>query len=96
MWLIVMCAFGNFYYTINNNTEQTDDNHRVGNYTYIKFIDAMLQMYMFSLGELDLDAQRSATDRLVGFALFILSTFVLSVIFLNIIIAIISDSYSKI
>lgn len=42
MMLIIMAAFGNFYYTLNNNTEQTQDAHFVGNYTRIKLIDAII------------------------------------------------------
>lgn len=33
MMLIIMAAFGNFYYTLNNNTKMTNEEHFVGNYT---------------------------------------------------------------
>lgn len=94
MWLIVMAAFGNFYYTLNNNSPMTNENHYVGNYTYFPIVDAIIQMYLFSLGELDIEAQRDGgPNHITSFILFVLSTFVLCVIFLNLIIAIIEETY---
>ena len=48
------------------------------------------------MGETDLDAQRSNSDHLVGFTLFCLSTFILFVIFMNLIIAIVNDTYEDV
>ena len=56
MWLLFMIAFGNTFYIINKNTPMTDDDHLVGNYSHIPFFDAIIEMYMFTLGEYDLDA----------------------------------------
>jgi hypothetical protein len=52
-------------------------------------------MYIFSLGEFDLESQRSGPNHIVGFILFVLSSFVLCVVFLNLIIAIISNTYNN-
>lgn len=98
MWFIVMAAFGNFFYSLNNNSKQDDENHYVGAYTCIKFIDALIEMYMFSIGETDIKSTRGAESEkglssFVAFILFVLSTFVLNIMFLNLIIAIISDTY---
>ena len=56
MWFIVMAAFGNFYYTLNNNTKKTEEEHYVGPYTHIQYVDSLIQMYLFSIGELDIEA----------------------------------------
>ena len=96
MMLVVMAAFGNFYYVLNNNTPNTSGNHYVGKYTHIRYLDALIQMYIFALGELDLDAEKSGPNHIVGFILFCLSTFVLFVIFMNLLIAIIQDTYNDV
>ena len=93
MWLIVMAAFGNFAYTLNNNTEKSDDVHYVGGYSTIAFIDPVIEMYLFSIGEFDLDAYQAGPNHVVAFLLFILSSFVLNVIFQNLIISIIENSF---
>lgn len=56
MMLIIMAAFGNFYYTLNNNSEMSNESHFVGNYTHIRLLDAIIQMYIFSMGETDIEA----------------------------------------
>lgn len=53
-------------------------------------------MFIFSMGETDIEAQRSNSDHVVGFVLFILSTFILFVIFMNLIIAIVNDTYDEV
>lgn len=96
MWMIVIGAFGNFFYVINFNTAMEEENHWTGNYTCINILNAFIEMYMFSIGELDIKSVRNTTDMpnpWVGFLFFVLATFVLNVIFMNLIISIIQDTY---
>lgn len=53
-------------------------------------------MYLFSIGEFDIEAYRNGPNYIVGFALFILSTFVLCIIFQNLIIAIIGCTHQEV
>lgn len=87
-----MAAFGNFFYSINFNTKQTQESHYVGQYTNIEVIDPIIQMYLFSIGEFDMQAFKGP-NTLVAYSMFILATFVLNVIFQNLIISIIENSF---
>lgn len=98
MWMIVIGAFGNFFYVINFNTAMGEEDHWTGNYTCISILNAAIQMYMFSIGELDIKSVRNTTAMphpWVGFLFFVLATFVLNVIFMNLIISIIQDTYQQ-
>lgn len=95
MWLIVMAAFGNFFYAINYNSEMTPESHYVGQYTYIEVIDPIIQMYLYSLGEFDMESFKGP-NTMAAYTMFILATFVLNVIFQNLIISIIENSFQKV
>lgn len=53
MLMIVLLAFTNFYYIIQTNVEN-EDNDYVAPYTGLKFLDAFISMYLISLGEFEL------------------------------------------
>lgn len=90
MMFLVMAAFGNFYYVLNNNSEKTDESHYVGVYTGNEYIDSFFQMYIFAVGEVDLDAERKAkSNPYIGWTLFFSSIYVLQVIFMTLLISII-------
>lgn len=53
-----------------------------------------MQMYLYSLGEFDLDAAVARREK-IGWLMFVLASFALNVIFMNMIIAIISETFEN-
>lgn len=85
--LIVMLAFTNFFFVINQNVQGTA-NPYVQERTKVKFLDALLSVYLINLGEYGLDGYGEGPNVFLVFAMFIAATFLLIIVFLNMLVAI--------
>ena len=68
----------------------------VGEFFGLKFVDALMNQYMLALGEFDLDNFRLRSNDTMVWILFILSTFITQITFLNMLIAVMGDTYGQV
>jgi hypothetical protein len=102
MILLCVCMFGNAILILDDtqDTMSLDVNESyemiVPKQTWYRFVDAMIYQYMVGIGEISTDNYDDNKD--LGFLWFymILATIITQLIFLNILIAIISDTYKRI
>ena len=102
--LIITCAFANFFYILNMNTpanpyyasKHKDYEHYsyVTDHLGIPVFNALLSMYMLSLGEFDSATYSKGQDKELAWFFFILSTFLCMTVFFNMLIAIMSETFS--
>jgi hypothetical protein len=94
MLIIVLLAFTNFYFIIQTNVEN-EDNDYVAPYTGLKFLDAFISMYLISLGEFELqiDGYQGGHDKYVAWIMFLFSTLVLLLLFMNMLIAVMAEPF---
>ena len=104
---MLLIAFANFFFIINNNTPQNSaykrkhpdekDFHYVDEYTGHTFVDSFIAIYLLGLGEFDIDG--TFTEGLnvkLTWAMFVLATFLVCVVFLNMLIAIMGDTFGNV
>jgi hypothetical protein len=105
MLLIILAAFANFFFIINNNTpsnpnhvkkEKEEDFHYVNDYVGQPFFNSLISMYLLGLGEFDLDGYSKGPDVYFAWGFFILGTFLVLVVFMNMLIAIMGDTFSRV
>lgn len=93
MLIIIMCSFGNLFFVINNNTKNDESYHYVNDYLGINVLDAMIAMYMISLGDFDYDGYSKGHDKYVAWFFFLIGTFLITIVFMNMLIAIMGDTF---
>ena len=106
MLLLIISAFANFYFIINNNTPENpsykkshpdEDFHYVDTYVGQSVFDALIAMYLLGLGEFDIDGTYTkGPDIKLAWFFFILATFIILVVFMNMLIAIMSDTFANV
>lgn len=89
VFLICLVTFSQSMLIISNNQESEEDKF-IGN-----FFESMLFTYRLSLGDWDTSAL-GRTDYVIIITLFILGSFFLCIVMLNLLIAIISDTYAAV
>ena len=94
VFLLLLMAFGNTLMILNEG--RYEDNRIFVDYFGLKFVDAFMNQYMLALGEFDLDNFRLRSDDIMVWILFIISTFITQITFLNMLIAVMSDTFSKV
>jgi len=105
--LLILFAFANFFFILNNNTPQNPvyakthpkaDFHYVDDYLKgYDVINAIIAMWLLALGEFDLDGTYSEGDSsFIIWLAFILATFIVLIVFMNMMIAIMADSFAKV
>lgn len=100
MVLVIMVAFGNFMFVANNTLEENPDE------TYIQrdyvpklfdLVNSILSVYMFgALGQFSQQTYIVGYEKYSASAMFILGTFMVSVVFMNMLIAIMSDTFANV
>jgi hypothetical protein len=88
---IIQMAFVNFFFIINMNQPGTIP-ERTGN----KWFDAWLYVYLLSLGEFGDFPFTDGRDTFIVYFMFILGTFVILVVFMNMLIAIMGDTFGNV
>ena len=95
MLCIIIFAFANMFFIIQNNTLR-EDYHYVNSFLGIGWLDSIIAMYLMSLGEFDYDGYGSGPDKYVAWSFFILGTYLSLIVFMNVLIAIMGDSYARV
>ena len=94
--ILVFCylMFGSAFYIININLGEGDE--IMPKLSGFWIFSAFESMYELSLGEYEVDAYRgSEMHQFLIYLLFILSTFIIQITFLNMLIAIMGDAYDR-
>jgi hypothetical protein len=101
LFFFVLIAFANLFLILQLNTVDIEDQGI--EYEYVKesvgnrFLDALIQMYLFSLGEFSaIDGFAGGNDTNLAWLAFLISTFVLLLLFMNMVIAIMSEKFSEV
>ena len=105
MLFLILAAFANFFYIINNNTpggnrDYAEDGapnfHYVDRYVHQPVIDSLIAVYLMCLGEFDADGYSQGPNQYAAWLAFVLATFIVLVVFMNIVIAIMTESFNKV
>ena len=94
MIMIIICAFANFFYIINYNT--VDGVSYVDEKLGIHSLDSFLYIYMLALGEFNTDNYSNGHNQVICWFMFVLASFFIVVVFMNMLIAIMGDTYATV
>jgi len=99
IFFVCILAFAQSYYLLNLNRQANPEKVKYGdeeNYVFIEtFMGALAYTYMQSLGAFEVDAFAGPNEFIYWFV-FVLCTFLLLLVMLNLLIAIMSDGYAEI
>ena len=119
MLTIILIAFANFFYTINNNTYHNPTYAQLpryqdpevstwgtaeetGEFTYLNdlakssFMSAIANMYLLMFGEFYVDGFRFGPNEQFAWIGFVLATFIVLVVFMNLLIAIMGETFNNV
>ena len=101
MVLIIMLSFGNFMFVANNTLEESPGASYIQREYLPKknfnFVNSVLSVYMFgALGQFSQQTYIAGYEKYSASAMFILGTFMVSVVFMNMLIAIMSDTFADV
>ena len=83
-------GFGVSFYALSNNNDNVDDRFING------IFDSFLYSYKLVLGEFDLDKFEKSTNKILLWVLFIICSLFTMIILLNMLIAIMGDSFNRV
>ena len=72
----------------------TPESHYSKEYFGHAVIDGMVNIYLQGLGEFDIDPMLNGPNTSIILVLFLVGTFLLNIVFLNMIIAVMADTYN--
>ena len=103
MVLIIILSFANFFYVIDRNLIATSAGVRYyDQYTSTEeinhsIIDVLISIYMMgALGDFDSTIYRTGYDKYFAMAMFLMATFIISVVFMNMLIAIMGETFGQV
>ena len=96
MLCIIIFAFANLFFVIQNNTLNDPSYYYVNSYLDNSVIDSIIAIYLMSLGEFDYSGYGNGPDKHVVWLFFILGTYLTLIVFMNVLIAIMGDSYARV
>lgn len=103
MVFLIILSFANFYYVIDRNLVTTgSDSRYYDNYTSTdeddhSIFDVIISIYMMgALGDFDSAIYRVGYDKYFAIGMFLLATFIISVVFMNMLIAIMGDTFGQV
>ena len=100
MCLIILCAFANFFYVLDLNFSSEkgeSDTSYFDTYYGFKPLDSILSIYeMGVLGNYDVTLYRKGYDKNCANAMFFFATFMITVVFMNMLIAIMGDTFGQV
>ena len=110
MLILIVLAYANFFHLINLNTpsnpnltkQHQEDLDFVDEYTYIKpkignkAIDSMIAAYLLGLGDFQYDDYIYGHSSVMVWCFFLSSTFIICVVFMNMLIAIMGDTFGTV
>jgi hypothetical protein len=89
MLCIILLAFANFFYVIDMGDK---DSTYVGLYTGNNVINVLMEMYFVSLGNFNLGSYSNGDNSGIIWVFFILASFVIVVVFMNLLISIMGNT----
>ena len=108
----MMCAFGNFFLIMNGNTTGAisllkemhptasgeEDYRYVAKYLGNDFFDALISMWLLGTGEFNTDNQAYSKGpyKALAYFFFLLATFVVLIVFMNMLIAIMGETFAEV
>jgi hypothetical protein len=97
MVFIIINAFANYYYVISKNQELHNGPVYYDSYTNIPKLDVLISVYMLgALGDFDSTIYRAGYDKYASSFMFYLATFVIAVVFMNMLIAIMGETFGSV
>jgi len=100
MVLIILCSYASFLYVANRTLDlaetggKTQDSY-LGEYFNNEVIDSIISVYMIgALGNFTTDRFRVGDSKYFAMFMFLSATFVVSVVFMNMLIAIMSETFA--
>lgn len=97
MVFIIINAFANYYYVISKNRELHDAPVYYDSYTNTPPVDVVISVYMLgALGDFDSTIYRAGYDKYAASIMFYLATFVIAVVFLNMLVAIMGETFGSV
>lgn len=97
MILIILLAFGNFFMVINQNMDGREDGVvYVNEYLGFKPVDALISAYFMGLGEFAYDGYSLGPNKYSAWSMFLLATFLTCVVFMNMLIAIMGETFGAV
>ena len=104
MVFLIICSFANFFYVVDRNMKTTGQGRYYDQYTSDEvndidhsIVDVIISIYMMgALGDFDSTIYRVGYDRYFAFFMFVLATFIISVVFMNMLIAIMGDTFGQV
>lgn len=97
MVFIIINAFANYYYVISKNQELHNAPNYYDNYANSSKLDVLISVYMLgALGDFDSTIYRVGFDKYAASFMFYLATFVIAVVFMNMLIAIMGETFGSV
>lgn len=96
MVLIILLSFGSFLYVADRMQDGTGFSY-LGEYFNSKAIDSVVSVYMVgALGNFTTDRYRTGGAKYFVMLMFLLATFIVSVVFMNMLVAIMGDTFGQV
>jgi hypothetical protein len=103
MVLIVILAFASYFFVINNNLyfsdlRNDDDEPFVYYESYYGSVGvALVSIYLMgALGDFDSGLYTEGSDKYAAFTMFLLATFIIAVVFMNMLIALLGETFGQV
>ena len=94
MTLIILLAFANLFFFL--NIDSTSKDRALIHYTGFPIFDSLIAMYMMSLGDFHYGKFEASAYDLLLWCAFMLATFLTMVVFMNMIIAIMANTFANV
>lgn len=94
MLLFCLAAFANVLMILDNNRDNPEDKN-IAAYTGSFIFDAMIHAYLTGLGDFNKD-NYSLSDDVIVWIMFLIATFLVQLVFMNMLIAIMGESFGRI
>lgn len=94
LFIAILMTFGNALMIM--NAGRGEESHLYANIFSIEFVNTVMNQYMLSLGEFDTENFKDKSDDIIIWLLFIATTFITQITFLNMLIAIMGDTFARV
>ena len=102
MVLIILCSYGSYLYVVNRTLDieeagGTKQNSYLSEYFNNGIIDSIISVYMIgALGNFTTDRFRVGDSKYYAMFMFLTATFMVSVVFMNMLIAIMGETFGQV
>ena len=93
---IILIYIGCAMYMLQLNVGNGEDSDIITPVFSLSILDATLNQYMLMLGEFNMDGFENHVNLYLVYSLFILSTFITQITFLNMLVAIMGDTFDRV